>query len=216
MAAPPLALLSLLVLISASIHIYGEYRGPRILVYIFKPLTTSLIILIALTAAQPVSSLYKTLILFGLLFSLIGDVFLMLPGDKFVGGLLSFLVGHLFYIAAFVSSTGFLVTPLFLVLYLVYGGILLILIWPHAGKLRLPVLVYAIGILVMGWQAAERWGAIQNAGALFAAVGALLFVYSDSVLALDRFRHHFSAARLMVLTSYFGAQWLIALSIYGG
>lgn len=213
MAVP---VLSLLVLASASLQIRAEYRGPRRLVYIFKPLTTSLIILIALLATPAASQTYKNLIVIGLFFSLSGDIFLMLPGDRFMGGLVSFLFAHLFYIAAFVMPTGFGVTPLFVVPYLIYGGLMLWLLWPHLGKLRVPVLFYMIIILVMGWQATERWGLLQTAGALLAAVGALLFVLSDSWLAMDRFRRHFPAARLMILSSYFAAQWLIALSIYGG
>lgn len=206
-------ILSLFVLVSAIVLIRAEYRGPRRLLYIAKPLTTSLIILIALLATPPVSPAYKTLIVIGLLFSLSGDIFLMLPGDRFIGGLVSFLIAHLFYIAAFVLPDGPRLTPLFLVPYLLFAGIMLWLLWGHIGGVRIPVLFYLIVITTMGWQAAERWGAVQTTSALLAAVGALLFVLSDAWLALDRFRHAYPAARLMVLSSYFAAQWLIALSI---
>jgi iron(III) transport system permease protein len=98
----PLIAISLVaVAISAFIHIRAEYRGPRRNVYIFKPLTTSLIILTALLLPDAVPAPYKWLIIAGLLFSLGGDVFLMLPQDRFVFGLVSFLIAHLFYIAAF-------------------------------------------------------------------------------------------------------------------
>jgi uncharacterized membrane protein YhhN len=210
----PLIAISLVaVAISAFIHIRAEYRGPRRNVYIFKPLTTSLIILTALLLPDAVPAPYKWLIIAGLLFSLGGDVFLMLPQDRFVFGLVSFLIAHLFYIAAFTRQTGFQFTPWVLAAYLIYGGVMLYLLWPHLGSMKGPVTVYMAVILVMGWQATERWLTLGGLGALLAAVGAILFVISDSTLALDKFRGQFASARTIVLTTYFAAQWLIALSV---
>jgi uncharacterized membrane protein YhhN len=96
-----MAIMSLLVLLSASLHIRAEYSGPRWQVYVFKPLTTTLIIILALMATEPVSPFYQAMIVIGLVFSLGGDIFLMLPSDRFIGGLVSFLIAHLFYIVAF-------------------------------------------------------------------------------------------------------------------
>jgi len=201
------------VIISAFIHIRAEYRGPRRNVYIFKPLTTSLIILTALLLPATAPAPYKALIILGLIFSLGGDVFLMLPQDRFVFGLISFLIAHIFYIFAFTGETGFQFTPWVLGIYLVYGAVMLALLWPHLRSMKAPVFLYMLIILAMGWQAAERWLILGGIGALLAMVGAILFVISDSVLALDRFRGRFTAARAIVLCTYFAAQWLIALSI---
>ena len=82
-------ILTILAVISASIHMWGEYQGPDILIYIFKPLTMILIITIAVLAKEPPSRKYKYAIIAGLLFSLMGDIFLMLPLDLFIAGLLS-------------------------------------------------------------------------------------------------------------------------------
>ena len=208
-----MATISLLVLLSASLHIRAEYRGPRWQVYVFKPLTTTLIIILALMATELVSPFYQAMIVIGLIFSLGGDIFLMLPSDRFVVGLVSFLIAHLFYIVAFVYPSGFAISPLFLALYLVYSGIMIWQIWPHIGSLRAPVLIYMAVILVMGWQALERWSLLQTNAALLAVIGATLFVISDSTLALDRFRSHFVSARFLVLSTYFSAQWFLALSV---
>ena len=97
------SILTLLAILSASIHIRAEYRGPRQHIYIFKPLTMAFILLIAILG-QATLSFYKYMIITGLVFSLAGDVFLMLPSDRFVAGLVAFLIAHLFYIAAFVSE----------------------------------------------------------------------------------------------------------------
>lgn len=209
-----LQLLSLLVLASALLHIRAEYRGPRWQVYLFKPLTTTLILVLALTAPLPISSFYQAAVVLGLLFSLAGDVFLMLPSDRFTAGLLSFLLAHLCYIAAFGSVAAFPISAVVLLPFVLYGVVLLRLLWPHLGRLKLPVLVYAVVLLVMGWQAAEQYLAVQDGRSLLALSGAGLFVISDSVLACNRFVRRFRLAQAVVLSTYFAAQWLIALSVH--
>lgn len=208
-----MAILSLLVLLCASLLLRAEYIGRRRQVYVFKPLTTLLIVVLALMVTEPVSPFYQTMIVVGLIFSLGGDIFLMLPSDRFIWGLISFLIAHLFYIAAFVFPSGITVSPLFLALYLVYGGFMVRQLWPHVASLRVPVLLYMAVILVMGWQSLERWHLLQTDAALLGAIGATLFVISDSTLALDRFWSRFASARAIVLSTYFAAQWFLALSV---
>ncbi|MGL4933104.1 MAG: lysoplasmalogenase family protein, partial [Aeromonas sp.] len=69
--------------------------------------------------------------------------------------------------------------------------------------------------LTMAWVAAGAWHASLTAGAATALVGALMFLFSDSMLALDRFRRPFSHARAWIMGSYFAAQFLIAGSLAG-
>jgi len=204
-------ILTLLVILSAAIHIRAEYRGPRPHVYIFKPLTMAFILLIAVLG-QGASPSYKYLILSGLFFSLAGDVFLMLPSDRFVLGLVAFLIAHLFYISAFASEIGSLVWWPLIPLVIFGVGIYSILA-PSLGKLRLPVLVYSAAILTMAWLAWERWIQIDQTGALLASIGAVLFVLSDGILAINRFRWKFNTARALNLATYFAAQLLIAASV---
>ena len=216
MATTSLIVLSALaVTTTAAFTIAGEMTDRRRLVYVFKPLTTALIILFALLLPATAAASYKLLVVLGLLCSLAGDVFLMLPQDRFIPGLVSFLIAHLFYIAAFTRGVGFDLAWWPLLLYLLYGGVMLTLLWPRLGAMRVPVLVYMAVILIMGWQALARWLTLGTLAAGLAAVGALLFVISDSVLALDRFRGRFVMARLLVLSTYFAAQWLIAWSVGG-
>ena len=212
----PTLILTLLTVISAFLHIRAEYHGPRKHVYIFKPITTILILLNAVQLGWADPTLYKYAILAGLIFSLAGDVFLMLPSDRFIAGLVSFLIGHIFYIMAFTSGTGFSFSLLSLLPFAIYGAVMFSILAPHTGKMKLPVSAYIAVILVMAWQACARWGQTGGAGALLAFLGAGLFVISDSVLALDRFRGKFKAARLLTLVTYFSAQWLISLSLGQG
>jgi len=200
--------------VSAALHIRGEYRGLRQQVYLFKPLTMVIIFLIALLGMEAAPA-YRYLILGGLVASIGGDVFLMLPADRFVAGLIAFLIAHLFYIAAFTSEITVLVWwPL--IPLAAFGLTLYLILAPFLGKLKLPVLLYIVVILLMTWLACTRLlqpiGAVQ-VGALPACIGALLFVISDAVLALNRFRGSFRAAAFLNLSTYFAAQALIAGSL---
>jgi uncharacterized membrane protein YhhN len=206
-------ILTALIVCSAGLTIYGERSGPRALVYLCKPLTVVLIILIALQSRHTTPAFYQWMIVAGLLFSLAGDVFLMLPRDRFIAGLFSFLVAHICYIAAF-GFDGGSASPLWSAApFLFYGGAMLRLLLPWLGKMKVPVIVYMLVISIMAWLALTRWLATEEQGRLLALSGALLFIVSDSILALNRFKGRVSHAQLLILGTYFAAQLLIALSI---
>jgi uncharacterized membrane protein YhhN len=202
------SLLIILVVASAVLHILAEYRGPRWQVYLFKPLTTGLILVVAVLG-QGASPGYKILLVTGLLFSLAGDIFLMLPADRFLPGLAAFLTAHGFYIAAFLPGALPLrwwpAVPLIL-----YGLLVYRYLESGTGSMRLPVIGYMVIILFMTWLAGERWLGGGGADTLQAAVGAVLFLLSDTLLAAGRFREGFPALRALSLGSYFAAQLLIA------
>ncbi len=207
-----LLILTAVIFTSVFLTITAEYSNRRLLVYIFKPLTTSLIILVAFGFSENIDPFYQSMIVLGLCFSLAGDVFLMLPSDRFIPGLVSFLIAHLFYIAAFsigIEPVNSIWLP---AVFMIYAIVLLQVLAPHLGRMKFPVLVYATIIAIMGWQAVERWLQIAETGALLAMLGAVSFIVSDSALAYDRFVRKFKSARAMVLITYFLAQWLIALS----
>ena len=103
--------LGILVGVSFALYLRAIYLGPEWQVYLFKPLTTILILSGAVLTArrQPKGSeraRYGRLICVGLLCSLAGDVLLMLPRDRFVAGLGAFLLAHVCYIGAFSRPAG--------------------------------------------------------------------------------------------------------------
>jgi uncharacterized membrane protein YhhN len=206
------AILTALAFISAILTIFAVTQNRRLVLYIFKPLTMFFIILIALQSRFPTSSFYKYAIIAGLIFSLVGDVFLMLPVDRFIQGLVSFFIAHLFYIAALTFEGGQNLPPVIMLPFMLYGISMVRWLWPRLGKMRLPVLAYMLIISMMGWTATGRWIGTRQPGSLFAFLGAVLFIISDSVLAVDRFKAHFRSAQAYILSTYFIAQWLIALS----
>jgi uncharacterized membrane protein YhhN len=207
-------ILTILGIISALIHMWAEYRGPAIQIYIFKPLTMVFIVLIAMLAKKPPSRRYKYAIITGLLFSMTGDIFLMLPMDLFIAGLGSFLIAQLIYTYAFRAGRPLRFKFLAMLLLAIYGVLIYVILIPGLNGMAVPVAAYIVVILTMAWQAWDQWDQIRRRWALLAFIGALLFVISDSILALNRFGEPFTAARALTLSTYYSAQWLISNSNY--
>lgn len=207
-------ILTILAVVSAIIHLWAEYQGPPLLIYIFKPLTMIFIILIAVLAKKPPSSRYRMLIIAGLVISLMGDILLMLPVDLFIAGLVSFLIAQLIYTYAFRSGRPLRFKILAMLLFAAYGALIYVVLLPGLGGMAVPVAAYVLVILIMAWQAWDQWDQVRLRWALLAFVGALFFVASDSVLALNKFGEPFHAASALTLSTYYAAQWLIANSNY--
>jgi uncharacterized membrane protein YhhN len=189
--------------------------GWRLLHWLCKPLATTLIFVLAWRARPALSMRYRRWILAGIACSLLGDVLLMLPQDLFVAGLVAFLCGHLCFIAAFLGDSRFGARPGWLLVSLAYGAINLYLLWNSiAAALRVPVIVYVAVLASMGGQALGRartraW----HGSARRAAVGAMLFMLSDTLLAWNRFHAAIPLASLWVLSTYYLALWWIARSV---
>ncbi|MCK7491925.1 MAG: lysoplasmalogenase [Comamonadaceae bacterium] len=94
------------VLVSAALATWSQVKERRRLHLVTKPLATALIIAVAALAAVPVPPAYKTLVLAGLVFSLLGDVALMFPDKWFTAGLAAFLAAQVLYILAFKPRPG--------------------------------------------------------------------------------------------------------------
>jgi uncharacterized membrane protein YhhN len=206
-------LLTLLALGSATMHIRAEYLGPQYHIYLFKPLTMVFILLIAMAKARKSRVFYAYAIVGGLLCSMAGDIFLMLPSDQFIPGLVSFLAAHLCYIGAFTRGRRLRFSVWPILPFVVYGIFIFIFLFPGLKAMKLPVLAYIVVILVMGWQAWERWDVTGQRLALLAFFGAALFIISDTALAINRFRQPFEMAKALILSTYFAAQWMIAFSV---
>jgi uncharacterized membrane protein YhhN len=196
---------------SAAFAISGKYQKSKFLHYAFKPLTMIMIISLAWERTVEGASAYGTLIVAGLCLSLFGDVFLMLPPRYFRPGLMAFLAAQVLYIAAFsrgleqlsFSSLGII---------LIYAAGVFLGLYRSLGKHRWPVLVYVLAISLMSWLALNRYLGLREPGPLLAAIGAFLFLLSDSFNAVNRFKKPFRAAQVIILSTYFAAQLLFALS----
>ena len=205
--------LSACVLLSAGLTIWSDANRRQRLFRVAKPLTTALIIAVAVIAAAPVPAAYKTLVVAGLAFSLLGDIALMFPEKWFTAGLAAFLTAHVFYILAFKPGPGHRASVGIFLPFVLYGLLMFFILAPRLGKLKLPVLVYVAAITVMAGFAAGRFVDLGGLRPLLAFAGAVLFLISDSVLAYDRFGRKIGPAQIIILGTYFPAQLLIALSI---
>ena len=217
---PPLPVLcaAAAVSVSAGFAIVASYRRDLRGVYLFKPLTTILIIVAALWLFAPAMRRYQEVVLLGLALSLAGDVFLMLPGNKFLWGLASFLCAHVAYVWAFTLGVGFAPAQLvWLAPFAFFGLMVVVFLWRglHGAVLRGAVVAYVAVIVVMAWRAAVRAqsSVVPYPSAVTALAGACLFLASDSILAIDRFRRPFRLAQPVVFATYWAAQLLIGLSV---
>lgn len=168
-----------------------------------------MILLIFMAITQKAQSIkkYQRFIIIGLVFCMIGDYTL----QWFLIGLTSFLIGHVFYIFAFSSTSEQPVPTWAKIGLLLYGAAMAIWIASTVFKsgetvLTFAVLAYISIILTMGWTAIRT-------SSPFAIIGALLFITSDSYLAINKFIMPLPFAHEIIMTTYYSAQILIALSI---
>lgn len=203
--------LSILFLISARFAIVFKQQKNTKMYSVFKPLTTFLIIVIASLIYLKVPSIYAALIIVSLVFSLVGDLFL-LREKHFLQGLLSFLIAHIVFTFAFVSIYGFSRKSIPLILLLIAGGFYYNYLKKGLHKYAIPVAVYMLVIIFMCWQAI---GLVFNKPTLVffgIASAALLFAFSDSVLAYAKFKKAFKAEQIFVLTTYWVALYLFTIA----
>jgi uncharacterized membrane protein YhhN len=178
-------------------------RRALALEYVCKP-ATLVALIFAASLLDPTADAHTRRIWFvvALVCSLAGDVFLMLPRDLFVPGLTAFLVGHLAYLV------GFWVHGPSAVALLVAAVVTIAAVTPVAKRvltaiatrgepreLRIAVVAYMVVISAMLATALAT-------GNVVAAVGAVLFVASDSMIAWDRFVQKFAWAPLAIMVTY--------------
>jgi uncharacterized membrane protein YhhN len=200
-------------LVVGAAHIATRYRGARRVAGVLKAIPIALLAAVVAAEPMPVAGGYRWLVVAGLLASLGGDLWLLFPRG-FVPGLASFLCAHLLYIAAFAPGAEWSARAAFLLVpFGLFAAAMLAYLWPHLGRYRAPVVVYVAAITAMGWCATVRGGVAAEPSGTLALAGALLFMTSDGFLALDRFVGRFAAADAAVMTTYYAAQALIALSV---
>ena len=179
----------------------------------FKPL--ALLVAITFIASRAMQTRARgqfDLILLGaLLASLVGDVLLMQSDAYFIPGLVAFLVAHGFYIALFLQDSPRFPSGRALLGTLGVGAAMLVWLWGGLTdpSLKIAVPVYVGVIALMAAQAIGRATVLRDARAWGVAVGALVFMLSDALIAVNRFVLPLPLAPLWILSSYYLAQCLI-------
>ncbi len=207
-------LVSLLFFTCMIIFIAGEIMGERILMLIFKPILLPLLIVLLVTATR--NSASRMLLIAALFFSFVGDVLLLLEYKwpvLFIPGLLAFLTTHILYIIYFLRLPGKAPSllrqqPWLVLMVLAYGALLLYLLFPTLGALKIPVAIYATVIMTMMLAALHISRRVSSSVAALFITGALFFVASDSILAINKFYAPVALPGLIMLT-YCIAQFLL-------
>jgi uncharacterized membrane protein YhhN len=151
-----------------------------------------------------------------LVLSFAGDVLLM-KENLFVPGLIAFLLAHVFYIFAYrqhqsdeTENALLGVQRIRLAFPVVLAGTgLVIILFPVLGDLRIPVIIYALVLVLMALNALFRFGRTSSASFWLVFIGAVLFMVSDSFLAINKFLMPVEHGGVLIMATYVTAQFLI-------
>lgn len=210
-----ISILQIIFWISTAADITGLAANITTLHYIAKPLLLPALMLLLFISVKKTPG--KKLLLTALLFSWLGDIFLLFENKNslfFIFGLASFLTTHVLYITYFLSIRSNNVSllkkqPLFIALVTAYGTSLVWLLYPKLGDLKIPVLLYAAVICAMLLCSLHIFYKVNYKAALMYVTGAVLFVISDSVLAINKFYQPFTYAGILIMLTYCAAQYNI-------
>ncbi|TDM00497.1 MAG: lysoplasmalogenase [Flavobacteriaceae bacterium] len=203
--------LNVAIFLSALLAIYTDFIGDHKLFSVFKPLTSIFVCLLPLVWGKPQPSFYRWAIFVGLIFCLMGDTFL-LNDAHFIYGIGAFLVGQLIFayvFALYAKPKWVFGIGAFLFL---FGGAFYFFIQKYLGEFQIPVAVYLICILLMVWGAIRLHLKFNTRFSFLVMSGAVLFMTSDSILAINKFVFPFKISGILVLSTYWTAIALIANS----
>lgn len=197
------------ILLSAIAAIYFDTIGEHSIYSFLKPLTSILIIFIPILHGARSPKQYWLLTIVALVFCLVGDV-LLLSNELFVFGLGAFLLAHILFLFSFKSIGGFkiYITPLFGLVAI--GGAYFYYLSSDLGEMLIPVFLYFIFIVLMCWQGINLYIWRKESAYQYIAMGVILFLISDSLIALNKFKMPFELSSLMVLSTYWMAIFLLA------
>lgn len=173
------------------------------------------LLILFLEETRSIRTSLKIKIILAITLSWFGDVLLMLDLNPnfFILGLASFLIAHIAYIAANVShgdvdsDKSILVKWMVWITASVYGLAMIWTLWPGLGDLMIPVIIYTVVILAMILTAFSR--KVYYISWIYVLIGAVLFVISDSILAYNKFVSELVLGRLLVMSTYILAQYLL-------
>jgi uncharacterized membrane protein YhhN len=207
-----------LLIIFVTLLIRAEFAGYQKQIYIFKPLSTILVIIIAalsIFVPEKYNLNYTLAIILGLLFSFGGDIALIFKSKRaFMIGLALFLIAHVVYSIVFTVYSGFVKADLISGLILILLAIIIYFyLYPGLERMKIPVLIYVLIISYMMNRAISTFSGefFNNTQAILISIGAGLFYISDLILAVNKFKKPFKYHRIS-LAFYYSGQLLIALS----
>ena len=206
--------------IAASLELSGVMLKLEWLVLLSKPLLMPALLIWAVAESRFQKNKLRFSITIALIFSFLGDTFLLFDANNelfFLLGLGSFLVAQTAYAFTFFKDirkpTPFSLAYLFVVIafVLAYVSIFFYNLFSSLGGMAIPVFVYAIAVGSMGLMAALRFKSVSNKSFYLVLLGAVLFILSDTFIALDKFlfEGQLPFASIIIMSTYIVAQFLI-------
>ena len=205
-------ILSLLYFLSGLAFIILKYIPGPVPEFVVKARIEPLLILILLVNLEPGKQVTHWLLFLSLLFAWAGDVLLELPNafsltrlheTFFMAGLAGFLITQLLFFTLFslapVRKSGWRLFPVMLLPVCLYGAGLLWIMMDDLGNLRVPVIVYTVVILAMIAAAINRYKKVNERSYFLVLAGALLFLLSDSLLAVNKFSFPFRGSSPLIM-----------------
>ncbi|WP_249869515.1 lysoplasmalogenase [Oceanobacillus saliphilus] len=198
----------LLILTMGLVYIFIAPSEPYIFSLFFKLVPMFLILIYAFKRLPRKKSNIHWLLISGLIFGIVGHV----TAHWFLVGLSAFFVGHLFYMAGFLSVWKFgkvrfaMILPISVYGFFMGNELLVALNTSGNEVLIIPIILYLIVTLLMLWSAimtGNRW----------AILGSLLFVISDSILSLNIFIASVPNSEALIMSAYYAAQFFIIHSL---
>nr|WP_321223223.1 lysoplasmalogenase [uncultured Psychroserpens sp.] len=205
---------SLIVLIEL---ISGSIDALSILYYVFKPAIVISLLIFFFLKCKSINKSLRLLIILALWFSLAGDILLMFVDKSpnyFLFGLVAFLLAHIMYVIAFLKHRNKALSAYwFMALLMVFAASLFYIIQDGLKEMLVPVIIYMLVILCMSATAYLRKGTVSKLSYTLVFIGALFFLLSDSILALNKFYESLPFSNISIMLTYAIAQFLIILGI---
>lgn len=204
-------------MISTAIHLYASLKKNQKLRNYTKPFILLSLLVFYILGTSDV----RTNIILALVFSWIGDLFLMIPGVKWftVGGI-SFMISHFFFILGYLPDvTLSLVNPIIIVILAIFFFVIVSIIFKklkeHLPKpLFYPMYLYLLINGAMNCFAVFRMLTNATSATITTCIGAFLFFLSDSTLFFVRFKKDSKIkTHFIVMLTYSIGEFLIVLGL---
>ena len=197
--------------------ICGNFTDLAMIHYFTKPLIVLSLLIFFFARNQHLDNTIKKLMILALVFSLIGDIALLFDVINpiyFIIGLASFLIAHVMYVSVFLKQRDKKKKPFgFILLMLGYAAFLFYMLKDGLGELLVPVVIYMTVILSMSTSAFLRQKHNNITSYNWVFIGAILFMLSDSILAIDKFYQPLTLSSIWIMLTYALAQYCIVIGI---
>ncbi len=202
---------SILFLVFVMLHLYGLLNN-ELLAFTTKPFLMVTLVLVYFVSVKKPNFWFVS----ALFFSFWGDVLLLFKEQFFIFGLASFLLAHILYIkisASFLKKISLQKVVVSSLPFVVFLFVLLYLIKDNLSEMLLPVIIYGITISSFGVVTLLNYLQEKNTENLWLFLGAIIFITSDSLIAINKFYEPKEIYNISIMVTYILAQYLICKAI---